>query len=152
MNSFCTIWAFVLFFWRFHRWRECFFVLTFTLNLGEWILYTCECFITVYELKILKKLSVFFLWMGFICLKAMETIYFLPISPKKLLVLIWLTWERWKADSTLEKLGGFEPRTPVLGIRILKTLRNLCTSYETYIPRMPPSLHKGGHKIFQKGL
>ena len=48
-----------------------------------------------------------------------ETIYFLPFSSQKFLVLILSTSEEWKAESTLEPLSGFEHRTPGLGIQRL---------------------------------
>ena len=31
-----------------------------------------------------------------------ETVYFLPLSPREVSVLIWSTLEGWKAESTLE--------------------------------------------------
>ena len=46
-----------------------------------------------------------------------KTIYLLPLSPQKFLVLTWWTSEGWKAESTLEPPTGFEPRTPGLGIQ-----------------------------------
>ena len=59
--------------------------------------------------------------MGFNCLKGFnchfeETVYFLPLSPWKFLVLTLLTLEKWKAESTLEPTIGFERRIPVLEI------------------------------------
>ena len=41
-----------------------------------------------------------------------EAVYFLPFSSQKFLVLILLTLEGWKAESTLEPPTGFEHRTP----------------------------------------
>ena len=40
-----------------------------------------------------------------------ETVYFLPLGPKEVLRLIWLTSgsEGWKVDSTLKPPSGFEP-------------------------------------------
>ena len=38
-----------------------------------------------------------------------ETLYFLPLGPKEVLGLIWLTLEGWKVDSTLKPLSDFEP-------------------------------------------
>ena len=72
----------------------------------------------------LKKLCAPFLWMGFNCLKAIqshyeETVYFLPLSSQKLLVLIWSTSEGWKAESTVEPPSGFEHGTLGLGIQRL---------------------------------
>ena len=46
-----------------------------------------------------------------------ETVYFLPLSYKKFLVLILSTLEGWKAESTLEPPSGFEHGTPGLGIQ-----------------------------------
>ena len=40
-----------------------------------------------------------------------ETVYFLPQSSQEVLVLIWLTSERWKAELTLEPPSGFEGMT-----------------------------------------
>ena len=61
-----------------------------------------------------------FLWMVFSYVKARgsleETVYFLPLSPQKILVLISLTSERWKAESTFEPPSGFETGTS--GFRI----------------------------------
>ena len=48
-----------------------------------------------------------------------KTVYFLRLSYQKFLVLIWSTLERWKAESTLEPLRGFEHWTPELGIQHL---------------------------------
>ena len=48
-----------------------------------------------------------------------EAVYFLPLSSQKFLVLILLTKERWKADSTLEPPSGFEHGTFVLEIQRL---------------------------------
>ena len=46
-----------------------------------------------------------------------ETVYFLPLSPQEYLVLISLTVESWKAESTtLEPTKGFELKTQRLGI------------------------------------
>ena len=41
-----------------------------------------------------------------------EALYFLPISTRKFLELIWSTLEGWKAESTLELPSGFEHGTP----------------------------------------
>ena len=51
--------------------------------------------------------------MGFNCLKShyQDTIYFLPLSSQKLLVLIWSTSDRWKNESTLEPPSGLEHGT-----------------------------------------
>ena len=51
--------------------------------------------------------------MGFNCLKATEplqgdSLFFLPISSQKFLVLIWSTLEGWKAESTLEPPSGIK--------------------------------------------
>ena len=48
-----------------------------------------------------------------------EAVYFLPLSSKKLLVLILSTSEGWKAESTLEPPSGFEHGTTRLGIHPL---------------------------------
>ena len=48
-----------------------------------------------------------------------ETIYFLPRSSQKLLVLIWSSSEGWKAESTVEPPSGFEHGTLGLGIQRL---------------------------------
>ena len=48
-----------------------------------------------------------------------EAVYFLPFSSQKLLVLILLTSDWWKAKSTLEPPSGFEYGTPGLGIQRL---------------------------------
>ena len=48
-----------------------------------------------------------------------EPVYFLPLSLQKSLVLILLTLEGWKAESTLEPPIGFEHGTPGLGIQYL---------------------------------
>ena len=45
-----------------------------------------------------------------------ETVYFLPLSSQKFLVLILSTSEGWKAELTLEPPSGFELGTPELGI------------------------------------
>ena len=49
-----------------------------------------------------------------------EEVYFLPLSSQKFLVLILSTSERWKAESTLELLSGFEQGNPGLRIQRLK--------------------------------
>ena len=53
--------------------------------------------------EIYLKLYGSFLWMGFNCLKVQcwyeNSVYFLPLSTQKILVLIWLTLDRWKAVS-----------------------------------------------------
>ena len=46
-----------------------------------------------------------------------ETVYFLPLSPQEVLVLIWSTSEGWKSKFTLEPPSGLEPETPGLGIQ-----------------------------------
>ena len=48
-----------------------------------------------------------------------ETIYILPLSPQKLMLLIRSTSEGWKAESTLEPHSGFEHETHVLKIQRL---------------------------------
>ena len=48
-----------------------------------------------------------------------EAVYFLPFSSQKFLVLILLTSEGWKAESTLEPPNGFEHGTAGLGIQHL---------------------------------
>ena len=48
-----------------------------------------------------------------------EAVYFLPFSSQKLLLLILLTSDWWKAKSTLEPPCGFEYGTPGLGIQRL---------------------------------
>ena len=51
-----------------------------------------------------------------------EAVYFLPLSSEKFLVLILLTSEGWKAESTLEPPSGFEHGTPGLRIQHLNHL------------------------------
>ena len=46
-----------------------------------------------------------------------ETIYFLPLSLKEFLVLIWLTSEWWKTELTLAPPCGIEPGTTELRIQ-----------------------------------
>ena len=46
-----------------------------------------------------------------------ESVYFLPLSPEKFLVLNLSTSEGWKAESTLKRTSGFEHGTPGLGIQ-----------------------------------
>ena len=48
-----------------------------------------------------------------------EAVYFLPLSSQKFLVLILLTSEGWKAESTLEPPSDFEHGTPGLVIQRL---------------------------------
>ena len=48
-----------------------------------------------------------------------ETVYFLPLSSQKFLVLILSTSEGWKAESTLEPPSGFKHGTHGLGIQCL---------------------------------
>ena len=50
-----------------------------------------------------------------------QAVYFLPLSSQKFQVLILLTSERWKAESTLEPLSGFEHGTPDLESSTLTT-------------------------------
>ena len=45
--------------------------------------------------------------------------FILPLSPQKIMVLISLTSEGWKADLILEPPNGFESKTPELGIQHL---------------------------------
>ena len=45
-----------------------------------------------------------------------DTVYFLPPSSQKFLVLILSSSEGWKAESVLEPPSGFEHSTPRLGI------------------------------------
>ena len=49
-----------------------------------------------------------------------ETVYFLPLSTQKFLVLIWLTSELWKAKLTVVPPGGFQHESPGFGIQSLK--------------------------------
>ena len=58
-----------------------------------------------------------------------EAIYFLPLCSQKSLVLIWSTWEGWKAVSTLEPCSGFEQGTPRLGSSALMTRSLLHKTY-----------------------
>ena len=46
-----------------------------------------------------------------------ETVDFLPLSPQKFMVLIWLTSEGWKVELTLELPFDFELGTTGLGIQ-----------------------------------
>ena len=48
-----------------------------------------------------------------------EAVYFLPLSSKKFVVLIWSNLEGWKAEVTLKPLSGFEHETPGFGIQCL---------------------------------
>ena len=48
-----------------------------------------------------------------------EAVHFLSFSSQKFLVLISLTSEGWKAESTLEPPSGFEHGTAGLGIQRL---------------------------------
>ena len=48
-----------------------------------------------------------------------EAVYFLSLSSQKFLVLIWSTFEGWKAESALEPPSGFEDGIPGLGIQRL---------------------------------
>ena len=48
-----------------------------------------------------------------------ETVYFLPVSSQKCLVLILSTLEGWRAELTLEPPSGCEHGTPGLGIQRL---------------------------------
>ena len=58
--------------------------------------------------------------MEFNCLEAAEPLLgdrlLLPLSPQEFLVLIWLTLEGRKVESTSEQPSGFEPEAP--GLRI----------------------------------
>ena len=47
-----------------------------------------------------------------------EAVYFLPLSSQKFQVLILLTSEEWKAESTLEPTSGFEHEHGTPGSRI----------------------------------
>ena len=52
-----------------------------------------------------------FLWMGFKCLKATQSllgVYFLPLSSHKFLVLIKSIWEGWKVEMTLKSASSFK--------------------------------------------
>ena len=59
-----------------------------------------------------------------------EAVNFLPLSSPKFLVLILLTSEGWKAESTLETPSGFKHGTPGLGIQHLnhQAIRTLLKS------------------------
>ena len=48
-----------------------------------------------------------------------QTVYFLPLSPQKFLVLIWSDSEGWKTESTLQPSNGLEFGTPGLRIQHL---------------------------------
>ena len=48
-----------------------------------------------------------------------EAVYFITLSSQKLLVLVLLTSQEWKTESTLEPPNGFEYGTPGLGIQHL---------------------------------
>ena len=50
-----------------------------------------------------------------------KKVYFLtllPLSPQKVLVLIWSTLEWWKTEWALEPPSDFEPGTPALGMQL----------------------------------
>ena len=49
-----------------------------------------------------------------------EAFYFLPLSPRKFLVLVLSSSEGWRVESTLEPPSGFEHETSELGIIELK--------------------------------
>ena len=46
-----------------------------------------------------------------------EAVYFITLSSQKFLVLILLTSEEWKAESTLDPSNGFEHGAPGLGVQ-----------------------------------
>ena len=49
-----------------------------------------------------------------------EAAYFITLISNKFLVILSLTLQEWKTESTLEPPNSFEHRTPVLGIQHLK--------------------------------
>ena len=53
-----------------------------------------------------KNLAPFYGWGSIVSSHYEETVYFLPLSSQKFLVLIWSTSEGWKAESTLEPPGA----------------------------------------------
>ena len=70
-----------------------------------------------------------FLWIGFICLKVIESLQgdsiLFATSPKEFLILNLSTSEGWKAESTFEPPSGLETGTPGLGIHSILTTRPL---------------------------
>lgn len=48
------------------------------------------------------------LWGDDLLLTTKEKVYFKPLSPQVILVLIWAILEVWKAEMTLEPTNGFE--------------------------------------------
>ena len=72
--------------------------------------------------EVFKKKFFFdpFLFMRFNCLSATEPLLrdslISALSPQEFLLLIWLTWEKWKAESTLKSPCDFETWT--LGLEI----------------------------------
>ena len=50
-----------------------------------------------------------------------KTVYFLPLTSPEFVVLILLTSEEWKTESTLEPTSGFEHGTPGFGIQCFRT-------------------------------
>ena len=56
--------------------------------------------------------------MEFNCINAAEPLRGdSPLNLQEVLVLIWVTSEGWKAESTLEPPNGFEPWTPGIGVQ-----------------------------------
>ena len=62
-----------------------------------------------------------------------ETVYFLPLSSRKFLVLILLTSEGWKTELILESPSGFEHGTTGLEIQ--------CLNPRPLIPHVMNPLH-----------
>ena len=65
-----------------------------------------------------------------------ETVYFLPLSPQEVLLLIWSTSEGWKSKFTLEPPSGLEPGTlttrPMLIFNLTWQLHDLALLYLTH--------------------
>ena len=59
-----------------------------------------------------------------------EAVFFIKLSPQKFLVLILLTSEGWKTESTSEPLSGFDHETPRLGIQHLTLCQKVVNTAE----------------------
>ena len=77
---------------------------------------------TLSSIKLHQTNFIMQLWMGFKCLKAAKPLCraqfsFYQLSSQEVLVIIWLTWSRWKGESTLKPPSGFETAAPGLDIQ-----------------------------------